>query len=1205
MKKRIYAIFGVMILVLACFLPQVFAADSDKTEEELYAPIIEKYITALQNGTNFYNEKDLQGAYLMQYHDLDHVGYHFQDFDENGTKELVLYQIPEESEKVKIGQLYALYTIKDGKVVHLEQVQGVDSTQYYLINTEGNGYGFHVVWGGARNDNVYAFRNGELILADQIKGDGIGDGECKRSTNGDSFTILSKEEYLNLIHYYDNARVAVNGTPLSEYGRYQDYDELLQTYIKAINEKWSKDKLTENGLALILNFSLDDIGYSFKDINNDGQDELFIYLYNDPTKVLAIYTKRNSAVSCVLKTTNQDTTFYYCSDNLIKAGVVNGGNSIAMYFYRFNTNSVLSLIEQIDEENGTYYSYDSNNQKKTITKDEYDKIIAKYPVQTISGKRLSEYNTSLQELTFTYGNNNTVPCYFSKDYFANSSYEYNQSLGTMSLALAWSSFGVRDENADDSEAYKNASKNAKKLLMDIGVQENKIYVNPWFEQKPTADTIGFIAGNMPIDVNGENYTLIAVGIRGGGYEREWASNFTIGEEGQHQGFEKAKNDVFELLKGYIQSQNITGKVKFWITGFSRGGATTNLVAGQLDEERSNGKTIVPNIEYELSDIYAYCFEPPKGAVGEDLKELTFDGNIFNIVNRNDLVPRVAMSQEGFGFARYGVDRYLPIPEIDSKYYSDKKSAMTSILYSLPTPENVQSKLYKIDDFKMKKFAFNKSISKDEDDPKLNYSQGIFLDSYLNCLTKEIFINRDNYVNSYQDDLRTILSTFMGSDEELSVFGKSFFNKLKSEWSELILRIGLRSFGSDLPALFETFEKVENLSIIRNTVYSWMNSSLAEAGITDYNEKELNQAVDSVVNLLIPVFISHPNYFATAVSNFSSIGQAHTPEVCFAWMASMDENYVDGAMETFNNGSYRVLRANCDVDVNVTDSLGNIIAAIVNEEPQEIDGRSTVSSINEEGEKIIILPVDEDYRLTVTAREDGDVNIGINEFSSVVEDFVRVVNYYDIPLEKGKSITGVIPAYSNDEIENDTGEGSTVNYSLTNQDEEIIEENSDLSGEEASEAYYHVTISTNNEEYGYVIGGGLFQLGSFAQVQAIAEDHCSFDGWYEGDILVSQEETYRFAVKKDTNLIAKFSKNNDAQDDQDIDNDKTPENPDKDDSNKPAPKKGSQDVAQKGNVQSNAATGLNDVSSNAIYIAVVLLLVAVAVIIYVSRRRNNN
>lgn len=140
---------------------------------------------------------------------------------------------------------------------------------------------------------------------------------------------------------------------------------------------------------------------------------------------------------------------------------------------------------------------------------------------------------------FTYDNGYTERCYYKDSYFNESSYNYNASLATMSLCFAVSAFGAGQVND-----YENKSKNARYMLNSIiGVSDNTIETNDWFKTKPTTDSIGVIAGNKSIKVGEENYTLIAVAIRGGGYEKEWASNFTIGSSGQHVGFNTAKNNV--------------------------------------------------------------------------------------------------------------------------------------------------------------------------------------------------------------------------------------------------------------------------------------------------------------------------------------------------------------------------------------------------------------------------------------------------------------------------------------------------------------------------------------------------------------------------------------------------------------------------------------------------------------------------------------
>ena len=173
-----------------------------------------------------------------------------------------------------------------------------------------------------------------------------------------------------------------------------------------------------------------------------------------------------------------------------------------------------------------------------------------------------------------------------------------------------------------------------------------------YYSKPTMDSIGAVAANKKITVNGKEYTLIALVVRGGGYESEWASNFTIGKEGYHQGFKEARDNVIGFLQWYIADRNLKGDIKLWITGYSRAGATANLVAGAINE----GEVNLRPCELKRYNMYTYTFEAPMGTVVESANN-QIHYNIHNIVNLDDAVPYVAPAY--WNFKRYGYDKNLP------------------------------------------------------------------------------------------------------------------------------------------------------------------------------------------------------------------------------------------------------------------------------------------------------------------------------------------------------------------------------------------------------------------------------------------------------------------------------------------------------------------------------------------------------------------
>ena len=179
--------------------------------------------------------------------------------------------------------------------------------------------------------------------------------------------------------------------------------------------------------------------------------------------------------------------------------------------------------------------------------------------------------------------------FYSDGFFAEDPYKYNPSIATASLCMAMAGF-YSNEGATGKDAdYSNKSQNIVDYMKDIGVAEKNIYRNAFNRIRPQTDSIGVTIGMKELS-NG--CILIPVSIRGSNYEREWTSNVTLGQEedGEAKGFATAANIVFSEIKKYITKSadlvNATnnGKIIFWISGYSRAGATMNLTAKRLVDE---------------------------------------------------------------------------------------------------------------------------------------------------------------------------------------------------------------------------------------------------------------------------------------------------------------------------------------------------------------------------------------------------------------------------------------------------------------------------------------------------------------------------------------------------------------------------------------------------------------------------------------------
>ncbi|MDO4711427.1 MAG: VWA domain-containing protein, partial [Peptostreptococcaceae bacterium] len=528
----------------------------------------------------------------------------------------------------------------------------------------------------------------------------------------------------------------------------------------------------------------------------------------------------------------------------------------------------------------------------------------------------------------TVGNKDYEETYFYKDaYFKKTSYIYDHQLATMSLCLELSACASSDETE-----YINKTVNARNLLTEIGFSD--FAQNTFYDDKPKRDSIGAIAASKKITVNSRPYTLIALAVRGGGYESEWASNFTMGERGYHKGFREARDNVIDFLQKYIEKNNIQGDIKLWITGYSRGGGTANLVAGKINEGTVSFKKcrLIPE------DMYTYTFEAPQGAL-KGSTENTVHKNIFNRINLDDPVPYVA--PEYWNFKRYGTDKFFPHPAIDAEVYNKEFKDMKKRFSSY---KSVAGEEYIVDKFSMKKIDTNTYPFPVDVDVKTGIYQGLFLKGFLNLIVEERIGTRTVYVKKYEEGIREILGTIYQLDnEQKEKFKKVFFPELR--------QILLDVFASKMKGADMTDQEIEN------RVKVSLDKSLRSAGVTSYNLDLLVSGAKAVSDLLIKTIKDHPNLAITAVKNSEGILQAHYPEVCLAWMQSMDSNYVAGAKAKSSTGKGRKIRINCPVDVEIYDAnTDTLVAQIVSEDVVDV-GSGMIYGINEDGEKFAFLPSD--------------------------------------------------------------------------------------------------------------------------------------------------------------------------------------------------------------------------------------------------------
>ena len=204
--------------------------------------------------------------------------------------------------------------------------------------------------------------------------------------------------------------------------------------------------------------------------------------------------------------------------------------------------------------------------------------------------------------------------YYCDGFFADDPSVYNNHLVSLSISAELTC--SRENQYLDPELprdldYSQKVTNEAQFLADIGCNQQDIYFNEHSLTKPEPDSIGCAIGSKQLTLKTEtgedddSYILMPIIVRGLAYEAEWSGNFKLGESGPHQGFSEAADKVISSVTKYINSHDLTGKVKdgkvkFWIMGHSRAGATTNIA----------GKRLTDTYGKDGNKVFAYAFEPP-------------------------------------------------------------------------------------------------------------------------------------------------------------------------------------------------------------------------------------------------------------------------------------------------------------------------------------------------------------------------------------------------------------------------------------------------------------------------------------------------------------------------------------------------------------------------------------------------------------------
>ncbi len=532
-------------------------------------------------------------------------------------------------------------------------------------------------------------------------------------------------------------------------------------------------------------------------------------------------------------------------------------------------------------------------------------------------KDSKEQKSKDQVITGTYGDKN-VNYKYSDSFFANDPKVYDTHMATMSMNMTYASCTYIKGND-----YSDGAKTVKDILGTIGFgdgSDKEVFVNDGYTNKPTTDSIGCAIASKEINVGNDTKRAISITIRSANYENEWASNVTLGTNGEAKGFSDSADKVVKSLDEYlskypeVKEDVDNGNTAFWIQGFSRGGAVANLTA----------KRLIDRYQEKNDKVFAYCIEAPQGGVESAEISGKDYSSIHNIINKDDLVPYVAPTE--MGFKRYGVDHYLndesSNPDnlrTNSIFKNNKADNDIDLTVSQDRLDKVKEEVKKLVGngntkdympFTVTGKKLNISLKNITSPVSISDTDGVStsgcIQNFLDLVSKKI--GRDGYVNKGVQDASVRLMQYLNSGSEL----RNLINDIDKK--DLAIKVGAYTFvntsGSDktwgmLKDMFsdwisgrekEDGYKIELTEATRNNLIEGLrihlkNDSKLRERLSGY-EGGSDKALDDIALIAKEVVnsIDDVDSLLTFGMNVGGMINNHTMLQTLAWLRTSDSWY---------------------------------------------------------------------------------------------------------------------------------------------------------------------------------------------------------------------------------------------------------------------------------------------------------------------------
>ena len=618
---------------------------------------------------------------------------------------------------------------------------------------------------------------------------------------------------------------------------------------------------------------------------------------------------------------------------------------------------------------------------------------------------------------------------YTDDYFKKSSREFDEHLATMSMCLAEASVSSTREPFTP-EGYARKSRDAVALLDDLGFSD--IEINEAYTLKPTKDSMGAACARKRITVGSDEYTLLVILPRSAGYEAEWGNNFVLGAEGDAKGFSDAAIKCLDYAKGYVADHAISGDIKVWCVGYSRGAAASNLLAKNLVDNPQ--KYLGSSIRLTPENLYCYNYGTPMaGDRKNDTKNDRYAG-IFNFYAKSELAS--VMAPVEMGFSRYGTDIHLTdmerfdvmldnlyictpyihemyVNEMNSTLYYPKRIGLVDGSLGIVN-DDVSYMPYEASEYLAGFMTYLDRISGGRANYHAVYEQGFSdLISYYESLTGASSSAFTEALTSNEKTvylLAAMYAYFMKmKDPDNIVIDTSRVSETALELAALVAAIGEVSGESNTAAAARA---AANLALyllmtpedIRSIAAVFLGDVLREAmTASGASEEQLaafrnQEDLESLVHILSHLILGNiwqsdsveplnPDNeqikaAATLIGNAGCLFADHTNEVIKSWLRLDDSYFADySSLSDAQLAGYRRVAITNASTLNaiVTDS-SNAVVATIRDGVLDNSADKWIGFTNTDDGGFFRFPLDESYTITYSVNAGCEAGVRVSEYS---------------------------------------------------------------------------------------------------------------------------------------------------------------------------------------------------------------------------------